>query len=103
MSQLGKPNAELNATLNARSNNSFNRSANSVAFMRETCIILAVRRARLIRALDTLRKNKRAEPCVAQARKTNTALNDTLKGRSNNSFDASGISEPVIEKLDAAR
>ena len=34
------------------SNNSFNRSANSVAFMRETCIISAVRRARLIRALD---------------------------------------------------
>jgi hypothetical protein len=32
-------------------NNSLNRSANSTAFMRETCIISAVRRARLIRAL----------------------------------------------------
>jgi hypothetical protein len=39
----------------AQSNNSFNRSANSVDFIRETYIISAVRRARLIRALDTLR------------------------------------------------
>ena len=34
------------------SNNSFNRSANSVAFIRETFVVIAVRRARLIRALD---------------------------------------------------
>ena len=32
-------------------NNSFNRSANSVAFIREACGIIMARRARLIRAL----------------------------------------------------
>jgi serine/threonine-protein kinase len=37
-----------------RPNNSFNASANKVAFMRETRFILAVRRAALIRALGTL-------------------------------------------------
>jgi hypothetical protein len=38
-------------SLNAAPNNSFNRSANSVAFMRETLLIIMARRARLIRAL----------------------------------------------------
>ena len=33
-------------------NNSFNRSANSIDFMRETSLVIMVRRARLIRALD---------------------------------------------------
>src|SRR5215213_10103406 len=36
----------------AAPDNSFNRSANSVAFMRETCIISAIHRARSIRALS---------------------------------------------------
>ena len=36
----------------AQPNNSFNRSANSIAFMRETLLVITVRRARLIRALD---------------------------------------------------
>src|SRR2546423_15181897 len=33
------------------------------------------------------------------AQKTNTELNDILDGRSNNSFDAGGISLPLIENL----
>ncbi|HEX8650284.1 MAG TPA: hypothetical protein VF708_05555 [Pyrinomonadaceae bacterium] len=49
-----------------RPNNSFNASANKVAFMRETRFILAVRRAALIRALDTLRKTKTAKARVAK-------------------------------------
>jgi hypothetical protein len=34
------------------SNNSLNRSANSVVFIRETSLVIMARRARLIRALD---------------------------------------------------
>ena len=34
-------------------NNSLNRSANSAVFMRETMLVIMVRRARLIRALGT--------------------------------------------------
>lgn len=40
----------LNDASRGLANNSFNRSANSVDFMRKTCFISAVRRARLIRA-----------------------------------------------------
>jgi hypothetical protein len=32
-------------------------------------------------------------------RKTDAELNDTILGRSNNSFDASGISVPLIANL----
>ncbi len=35
----------------AQANNSFNRSANSIAFIRETLLVIMARRARLIRAL----------------------------------------------------
>ena len=49
-------------------------------------------RARLIRALDTLRKNKTAEARVAKLRKALLMLKGQLNGRSNNSFNASGNS-----------
>jgi hypothetical protein len=39
-------------------NNSFNPTANSVAFMREACFNSTSRRGGLIRALDTLRIKK---------------------------------------------
>ena len=39
------------AKLAAQPNISFNRSANSVAFIRETCVIITAHRSRLIRAL----------------------------------------------------
>ena len=56
-------------------------------------------RARLIRALDTLRENKRVEHRVPTLRTASADLNDTIEGRSNNSFDASGISVPLIANL----
>jgi hypothetical protein len=43
----------------------------------------------LIRALDTLRENKRVEHRVPTLRTASADLNDTIEGRSNNSFDRS--------------
>ena len=60
-------------------------------------------RAGLIRALDTLRENKRVEHRVPTLRTASADLNDTIEGRSNNSFNRSGISLLVIENLDAIR
>jgi hypothetical protein len=83
----------------AQSNNSLNRSANSIDFIRETCTISVVRRARLIRALDTLRGDKTAEARVAEFQTAHAELNDTFEGRSNNSLNASGMSLDVVENL----
>jgi hypothetical protein len=55
--------------------------------------------AALIRALDTLRENKRVEQHVMQLRKADAKLKDTIYRRSNNSFNASGISMDVIRKI----
>jgi hypothetical protein len=55
--------------------------------------------ARLIRALDTLRENIGVEHRVMELRKADPMLNDTFKGRSNNSFNASGNSAAFIENL----
>jgi hypothetical protein len=57
---------------------------------------------RLIRALDTLRENKRVKIGVAQLGKRNAKLNDRIKGRSNNSFNRSGMSLPFIVNLKAS-
>jgi hypothetical protein len=54
--------------------------------------------ARLIRALDTLRENKRVERRVTNLRTASAKLNGTSHGRSNNSFNASGISLDVIRQ-----
>jgi hypothetical protein len=54
LKQVASAGDENNSNL-AAPNNSLNRSANSVAFMREACINSVVRRARLIRALDCFR------------------------------------------------
>jgi hypothetical protein len=54
--------------------------------------------AALIRALDTLRENKRVEHRVMKFRKPDAELNDTINARSNNSFNASGISLPFIRE-----
>ncbi len=51
-----------------------------------------------IPALDTLRETREAKACVVKLRKTDAELNDTIKGRSNNSFDASGNSSDVIRE-----
>ena len=59
--------------------------------------------ARLIRALDTLRINKRDEQRVMRLRKADAELNARIKGRSNNSFDASGISLDFIVNSDVVR
>ena len=50
--KLRKQMRTLCGTSNTRSNNSFNRSANSMAFIRENMLAIMARRARLIRALD---------------------------------------------------
>ena len=55
--------------------------------------------ARSIAALDTLRINKIAHACVMQLRKSDSELNDTIQVRSNNSFNASGMSAAVIRKI----
>jgi hypothetical protein len=57
-------------------------------------------RAQLIRALDTLRINKRVKHLVMQLRKANEALNDTIEGRSNNSLNRSGMSLIFIRKIE---
>jgi hypothetical protein len=85
--------------MKATPNNSFNRSGISLPFIREIEGCSAILPARLIRALDTLRKNKTAEPCESQAGRANAALNGTSHGRSNNSFNASGISMDVIREI----
>ena len=54
--------------------------------------------ARLIRALDTLRINKTAKARMMSLRNANAELSSFNQGRSNNSFNASGISSDVIRK-----
>jgi hypothetical protein len=56
-------------------------------------------RARLIRELDTLRINKATQACVARLKTTGAKLNDFNHGRSNNSFNRSGIHSPFIVNL----
>jgi hypothetical protein len=50
----------------------------------------------LIRALDTVRENKRVELSMMKRRRTDAELNALIEGRSNNSFNASGRSLDVI-------
>jgi hypothetical protein len=52
VAQLRTPDAELNGTINGRSNNSFNASGNSIAFIRKTWMLVSLCAAALIRALD---------------------------------------------------
>jgi hypothetical protein len=54
--------------------------------------------ARLIRALDTLCVNKGIKYRVMQLSAASTKLNDIISARSNNSFNASGISLDVIRE-----
>jgi hypothetical protein len=64
-------------------------------------MLLSILPAALIRALDTLRENKRVEPRVMMLRKADAELNDSSHGRSNNSFNPSGNNSDVIVNLDA--
>ena len=52
-----------------------------------------------IRALDTLRENKRIELRVMRLRKSDATLNGTINGRSNKRFDRSGMSLAFIVNL----
>jgi hypothetical protein len=62
-------------------------------------LLVAVCAAALIRALDTLRVNKRVEHRVMKLRTASAELKAFNHGRSNNSFNASGMSLLLIENL----
>jgi hypothetical protein len=83
----------FDAAAAGRSNKRLNATAYSAAFM------YVEWGGALSAALDTLRENKRVKHRVMKFRKPDAELNDTINARSNNSFNASGMSLLLIENL----